>query len=380
MKADDIPERLLAWTRISADSSAKQPSWPRSWLLPRRPPAQLSRSELIAHCQFPVGLDFRLTPMPLGWNTGFPSRTPDQVSPSSPKFKTAACQILLILLCATCFFHAASLCCLSTTGIIFFSPTGEGNQASCTLGATTQSMNARKTLPPLAFLVGLASCGTVDPALMQRIDEAFGQSKMETRPNGARTDWQVGQWVLLRVVSDGVKLLRRITVSGKEGKAFWIEIHDIESKGESHTGLLIDGFDPESPRRLRLLKAKLEEGEATVEVSGDEVEGPRGEKIRERSSAFLARLKHLQALGKPRDITVGAGTFKESNATPISITSRVGTWTGFVWYTNAVPLIYYAKVEMTRMPLFKIVTGQLLEEVVDFGLSAHATRGEQNAR
>ena len=70
MKGDDIKERLLAWTRISADSSAKQPSSPRSWLLPRRPPAQLSRSELIAHSQFPVlcspvGLDFRLTPMTL---------------------------------------------------------------------------------------------------------------------------------------------------------------------------------------------------------------------------------------------------------------------------------------------------------------------------
>ena len=57
MKGDDIAERLLEF----AVAVLRR-------LLPRRPPAQLSRSELIAHSQFPVlcspvGLDSRLTLM-----------------------------------------------------------------------------------------------------------------------------------------------------------------------------------------------------------------------------------------------------------------------------------------------------------------------------
>ena len=94
---------------------------------------------------------------------------------------------------------------------------------------------------------------------------------------------------------------------------------------------------------------------------------------------FLARLKHLQALGRPRDVTVAAGTFKEAKAAPIAITSRIGTWTGFVWYTNAVPLIYYARAEMKRTPLFLIVSGRIQEEVVDFGLGAQGASGDQHA-
>ena len=62
MKGDDIAERLLEFAVAVLRITTRLPAE----LLPRRPPAQLSRSELMAHSQFPVlcspvGLDFRLT-------------------------------------------------------------------------------------------------------------------------------------------------------------------------------------------------------------------------------------------------------------------------------------------------------------------------------
>ena len=238
------------------------------------------------------------------------------------------------------------------------------------------AMIARLSCFPLVILLALTSCSNTE--LERKIDDVFEQSRSGAHDNGSRTPWEVGQWVTFRITNRGHETLFRwfggaekgfktIAITKKKGTAFWLERHEIWPNEESHTAVLVDKFESAQPEIAEVLRVKMETDDGEVkEFPADDEENSEVATIRERVQSLLTMVGHAKLSSRARDVTVPAGTFEETHPAPISVNLRTGRAVGNIWYTNAVPIAYYAKSEVTTgswMFFFSTVT----EELVDFG-------------
>jgi hypothetical protein len=230
----------------------------------------------------------------------------------------------------------------------------------------------RSSACPLAVLVGLsilASCGSVDPALQSEIDAVWKRAAPEMlHENGPPAPWEVGQWVQLRVDDAGTLGVRTVKLADKEGSAWWLEVHDVWPEAETRALALVDNYRPEGLKDLKVLRIKVRrpDGEA-VDLADASADIPEAPAIRARVEELLDAVRHRGTTGNIHAVTVPAGTFKGALARPIFSRRGGDTYEGFVWYTNAVPLLGFAKVE-ARRPFLVFLSSTRTTEVVAFGV------------
>ena len=222
----------------------------------------------------------------------------------------------------------------------------------------------------------LIACSTPDPARVAQIDEVFSRSRTTTYPNTSRIPLEVGQWVLLRVEDDdGRRARKRYAVTRREENGFWVERHDVHPESETHLAFFIVDVDPEHMERARIVKMRLDAGEEEVLVCADEDDGEAGpESARQKLHQIREQLRSLIVGWQLRtrrdtlDVTVPAGTFQGARESSVTVSDRHGEWSGYVWFTRAVPILSYAKMELTRKKSY-FFEESLREEVVDSGTS-----------
>lgn len=222
----------------------------------------------------------------------------------------------------------------------------------------------------------LFACSTPDPARVAQIDEVFSRSRTATYPNASRIPLEVGQWVLLRVRDeDGRRALKRYAVTRREGNGFWVERHDVHPESETHLALFVVDVDPEHMERARIVKMRLDEGAEELVVSADEVSGDaRPDSAREKLDQIREQLRSLIVGWQLRtrrdavDVMVPAGTFQGARESSVTVSDRHGEWSGYVWFTRAVPILGYAKMNLSGKEFF-FLEESVREEVVDFGTS-----------
>jgi hypothetical protein len=231
---------------------------------------------------------------------------------------------------------------------------------------TGLSLAAWIGLPLLAASV-LASCATADSALEEKIDEVWGVKSDAVHENGDVIPWQVGQWVRARVDEDGDKGFRMVSIAKKEGTAYWLEVQTVNPYRELRYAALLDGYQPGNLKGLKLVKLLVMDPEGTpVEVGEEEATVPNAELARDKCKALLSLLKHKGALGRVQSVTVVGGTFQDALARPITMYAGGSAWSGSVWYTNAVPILSFAKVDLGLAHAILLKQNRFLE-VAEFG-------------
>jgi hypothetical protein len=229
----------------------------------------------------------------------------------------------------------------------------------------------------LAALLLLSGCAS--PELERRVDEVFQRSRPGTHRAAERIPWAEGQWVLYRISTESREGLfrlfgggphptgfRRIEIAAREGSAWRLRIQDATSKRERRFSILVEGFDVESLDRLEVTRVEIPDGpgRARTVLLGDAA----ADDLRGVIRTLMSTLQHVAHSGRLRDVEVPGGRFPGASAVPVSISTTFGRQTGHVWYTDAVPVLYLAKVVTSRTSARWFETIETTE-LVDFGLS-----------
>ena len=247
---------------------------------------------------------------------------------------------------------------------------------------TERTGNTRSSFAALVALALLTSCA--NPALRESIDQTFALSKDTVHENRAPIPWEVGQWVLLRLTSASGGTLfrwspwetrgyRKLSITGREGSAFWLEEREVWPDEESQVAVLLDNVEQGDLSKAHVVKIRFKnEAGQTVEVDAADTEDSAAVEIRDRFQIRLSTYMLRTGVGRTRDVTVPAGTFKDTHAVPVSRILRTGRWVGNTWFTHAVPIIEFAKMT-TRAETIIFFYNELTDEVVDFGLTGAET-------
>jgi len=226
----------------------------------------------------------------------------------------------------------------------------------------------------------LLLCGCASPELERRVEEAFERSRPGTHEAKGRIPWAVGQWVLYRISSESREGLfrlfgrdphatgyRRIEITEREGSAWRLRIEDVTPKRERRFSILVDDFDPRNLDRLEVVKVEipLDSGETRTVPLSD----PAADNLRGVITTLMSTLQHAAHRGRRRDVEVPGGRFPDASAVPLSVSTALGRQTGYVWYTNAVPVLFLVKVVTSRTSVRWFHTIETTE-LVDFGLQA----------
>lgn len=242
---------------------------------------------------------------------------------------------------------------------------------------TTRSMHRGSCLASAVTAAVLVASACAAPSITPETKALFQRSCACLHPETPRIPWAVGQWVLLRVSTarseDVFDLFgyppspegyRRIAITGHEGTTWQLTYDEVSGRSHLEMAILVDGYDPAHLDRLRLLRLRIREPDGKLlEVAPDE-QG-HAEAI-DLAEALVQELRFIGHRGRPRDISVPAGMFQATNAVPISFSTRLGRATGYIMYTNAVPVVYYAK-RVNARTSFKWFTQTEIVELVDFG-------------
>lgn len=235
----------------------------------------------------------------------------------------------------------------------------------------------------LAATFVLSSCASEQ--LEERIDQVFEMRKEVSYDEGPRLSWSVGQWALFRITrTSGETILRlfggstrgfrRYSVTRKEGSTFWLEIHEVFPDRERHYALQLGQVHPDRMRDLRLLQVKTLQNDGEVATFGEDENGPADvHELRERFRVFTGAMDLVDGTGRVRRVTVPAGTFEEAYVVPVSRSLEKGRQAGHAWFTNAVPIAYYAKY-FQRVVSWIWGESTVHYELVDFGLEGAESR------
>src|SRR5690606_12152255 len=185
-------------------------------------------------------------------------------------------------------------------------------------------------------------------------------------PRDTPIAWAPGQWVLTRSIGeDGERSIRYVRLLSREDDGFWIETETIDPATRTVSAARVEGVDPTDPRPGRIVELRVRKNDGDVETY--DPSDPLVAKASADVHEVLALLTDRGEPGAPVSLTTPAGTFERAFRTPVSIPLEVGTASGDVWYTNAVPVIFWARREMAERVF--LGTREVVEEVVDFGLA-----------
>lgn len=227
-----------------------------------------------------------------------------------------------------------------------------------------------RAVVPILVVPALVSCASYDPALVERIEEVWDQSSAETLyENGDPQPWQEGQWVRMRTLDNGTRGLLTVALAGEEGPTHWIEFHKVEPHFEMRAALLVESYRAGDTERTRILRVKLQrpDGEI-VDLEVDSEEAAEMQALRADIDILLDLLEMRHSPGRIEDVVVPAGTFQDAVEKPFVITSAEGKWKGSVWFTDAVPLTGWARVE-ARTPHLGLLQWKRSLQVDAFGES-----------
>jgi hypothetical protein len=229
------------------------------------------------------------------------------------------------------------------------------------------NMNLR-VLASVLGMAALVSCASYDPALVDRIEEVWDQPAGEAvYENGDPQSWQVGQWVRLRVDDNGTRGFRTVLVAKEEGTAYWIDIHDVWPDRERRAALLVDGYRPGDTASTKILRIQLQRANGEiVDLEADSEEAVEARDIRAKIGFLLDLIELRHTSGRIEEVAVPAGTFQDAVEKSFVVTAGGEKWMGSIWYTNAVPVTGWARVE-ARSPYLVLLTWKRSLQVVAFG-------------
>jgi len=229
---------------------------------------------------------------------------------------------------------------------------------------------AGRAVVPLLTAAALVSCGTVDPALREKIEEVWNQPAAHiVYENGDVKPWAVGQWTRARIDDGGTRGIRTVLVAKAVGSAYWLEFQEIWPDRETAAAVLVDHYRPGHPGDLKVLRLKLrrQTGEiAELGIGEETASSPEAQETLLRLEAALDGLRHRSETGVVQDVTVPAGEFRNTLTRPLYATRGGSKFRGFVWYSNAVPVSSFVKIDV-KQPLLEVLSHRKTIEVVAFG-------------
>lgn len=228
------------------------------------------------------------------------------------------------------------------------------------------------SLLPLLAVFTLCSCfgPQVKEELKREVDAAFLTKKDATYPDGAFIPWAVGQWVK-SVSSDasGKRSLQETRITGQEDGALWVESETVSYTGRARSAILVHVGDPADPKTFRVRKMKTQDEDGNQQVFDESQPG--FAMVSVSMSSILSTIQQRKDSPTTEDITVPAGTFTGTHRTPVTYSLPMGSSSGTVWYTNAVPLLGFARSQTSTQVMFS--SASITQEVLDFGLTGAKT-------
>lgn len=220
---------------------------------------------------------------------------------------------------------------------------------------------------PLVALA-LAGCGSIDPALQAEVDSVWAHASSDrVHENGPAMPWQVGHWAQMRIDDGGALGFRTISLSKQEGSSYWLEVREVWPERETRALALVEGYDPGRPRDLSVsqIKVRTDAGDV-VDLADEEADVPDAAEIRAGVMEMMDAIRHRGRTNNVCDLVGPAGTFKDTQTRPIFARRGGDIWGGYVWYTNAVPVLGFARLEATR-PFLEFLSSTKSIEIVAFG-------------
>lgn len=176
--------------------------------------------------------------------------------------------------------------------------------------------------------------------------------------------WKVGQWALFKSTNDDGKVsIRKVSLTSKEGSAYWLETTTTTYFDKSHAAILIDGYDMKDYSKIRILKIKIKDEKGKVtELQPDQLKMAGG------FDAIVQTIKHSINQGITETMSVPAGVFK--NAKKVHVTVQGEGPVGFaseadVWYHYEVPIYGWFRSVSSGKALW--IQTSTLDELLAFG-------------
>jgi len=199
------------------------------------------------------------------------------------------------------------------------------------------------------------------------------------RKEGSRIPWTVGQRALFRLrssSSEGIlhwfgseaRGLREYSITGREGEAYWLEVHEAWANREVRCSFLVEGVSPEGIAGLRVVRRRVLGEDGTVlEATTKEALPSEARALEECLEQLVATSAREGGTGTVRPAVLPAGRFEETWVVPVSTSTTSGRSSGHVWFSTTVPIVHRVRTTMqTRSWIWFEST--LVEEVTDFAL------------
>jgi hypothetical protein len=184
---------------------------------------------------------------------------------------------------------------------------------------------------------------------------AAGGGKVVSPPKGSdRLPLAVGQWSKHRVSgTHGGEMIYALT--GKQGGALWMDFRRTGGPQNISFRALIDFGDLRSPDKVDIKRAEMTMGGRKQVLSGAMLN-----MVKKQLQKWLSSMKLPKLEGAQEDVTVPAGTFRQSFKAEEKVAAFGMTTEHTIWRHPAVPL--------TTMVKMQTKDGQLFE-LVDYGMS-----------
>ncbi|MBI4242622.1 MAG: hypothetical protein HY606_00910 [Planctomycetes bacterium] len=223
----------------------------------------------------------------------------------------------------------------------------------------------------LVIAFASASCApSIREDLKNQIDNTIGKYSVKTNTYEGTgkisvKPWKVGQWVKIKGTDkEGNNYISTVSVTRKDGSAFWLEISTITYFNKSDSAILIDFVDYSDPSKTNIIKMKMrDENGKITDFEGDQL------KLMGGYQSIAQTLQNSVKEGNSETVTVPAGTFKNSKKVNISMQTQAGvipiSSEASVWYHSAVPIYGWVKSISTGSALW--TNTATTEEILDFG-------------
>ncbi len=113
----------------------------------------------------------------------------------------------------------------------------------------------------LCVVVTSTACTSVNEQLNGQIkkqaDSAVGQRSAQGALPYRFQAWQVGQWAKIAIRNEEVWQLQKVSIVGKEGDAFWLEVETTDPTREQNPAIIkmqVSGYSPADPASVKSLK------------------------------------------------------------------------------------------------------------------------------
>ncbi len=177
--------------------------------------------------------------------------------------------------------------------------------------------------------------------------------------------WKVGQWALYAQRNEEVWVTQKISVVGRSGAMYWLEIETLDPRGEAKTALMkmqVSGYnagDPASVRKLRIGKV-ITQSEGARAMLAPAFIGPM------TSNWVLSSFSIDTSKGGAGKAVVPAGTF--SGAVKVRTETKWGPIEVIAdtWLHKAVPIWGIVKSRSTD--------GEHEQRLLDFGMSGATSK------